>query len=617
MPDIHLGPIGQVVVLLSVAILAVLVFRRLGLSAVLGYLVGGILIGPFGAGFFKDPATLTGIAEIGVVMFLFVIGLELKLDKLIAMKRDILVLGFSQMGFTAAIIGIIAWLAGLAPLAAGVAGFALALSATAIALQLLEERGELQTTHGEKTFTVLIFQDMAIVPALALVPLLAPGGESQGGWVETATAVGMGIAAIAIIIVSGRYLLNPLFRLLASLNAREVMTATALFIVLGAAELMHAAGMSMALGAFLAGVLLAESNFRHELEADIEPFRGLLLGLFFMSIGMLIDLPFVLAHALWLVLAVIGLIAVKFAVVYAIAWVHKASQPARLRAGSVLTPAGEFSFVLLPLAAGLGIFGTEESKFLLALAALSMLVGPLFFTAIDKLIRRLAEGSTALQGEIVEDFEGAKGSALVIGGGRFGQVVNQMLLAGRTDVTVIDNDIEMIQAASRFGFKIYFGDGSRLDVLRAAGAEKARIICVCIDDRDAANRIAEIAKDNFPLAEVYVRAYDRRHALELMRHEPAFVIRETFESAMAFGRAALGGLGVDDEMVDLVADDIRKRDAQRLLMQKAEGQMTAGSHLTYRSGVQPEPLVRPLGKTQALSAETQEALDESAQIEKQ
>jgi glutathione-regulated potassium-efflux system protein KefB len=608
MPEIHIGLIGQIVVFLAAAILSVLLFRRLGLSAVLGYLVAGILIGPSGIAFFKEPATLASLAEIGVVMFLFVIGLELKLDKLIAMKRDILVLGTSQMAATGVIIGLAAWFFGMTGVAAGIAGFALALSATSIALQLLEERGELQSVHGEKTFTVLIFQDMMIVPALAVIPLLAPGGGPDGDWLSSLRAIGIGIAGIAAIVLAGRYALNPLFHLLAKTNAREVMTATALFIVLGAAELMHIAGMSMALGAFLAGVMLAESNFRHELEADIEPFRGLLLGLFFMSVGMMIDLPFVYANALWLLLAVTALIAVKFAVVYVIAWAHRASMTARLRAASVLTPAGEFSFVLLPLAVGIGAVSGAEGKFLVALAALSMLIGPVLFTVIDRVIQRMSANG-AISGEIVEDFDGAKGSALVIGGGRFGQVVNQMLLAARTDVTVIDNDIEMIQGASRFGFKIYFGDGSRLDVLRAAGAEKARIIAVCIDDKEAAIRIAEIARQNFPLAEVYIRAYDRRHALSLMDHEPAYIIRETFESAMAFGGAALRGLGVDEEMASMVAEDIRKRDAQRLMMQKSEGQMTAGSHLAYRSGVVPEPLTRPVGKTRALTVETQEALD--------
>jgi glutathione-regulated potassium-efflux system protein KefB len=609
MPEIHIGLVGQIVVFLAAAILSVVILRRLGLSAVLGYLVAGILLGPSGAGFFNQPETLTSIAEIGVVMFLFVIGLELKLDRLIAMKRDILVLGGSQMAISGTVIALVAWWFGLSAIAAAVAGFSLALSATSIALQLLEERGELQTVHGQKSFTVLIFQDMMIVPALALIPLFAPGGNAGGNWVSTLTAVAIGIAAIGIIVAAGLYALNPLFRLLAAINAREVMTATALFIVLGAAELMHLAGMSMALGAFLAGVLLAESNFRHELEADIEPFRGLLLGLFFMSVGMMIDLSFILQNLGWLAMAIMGLIALKFAVIFFIAAADGANMVARLTSAALLTPAGEFSFVLLPLAASINIIDGPTQKFLVALAALSMLLGPLLFTALERLIRRIAAQDATVAEEIDEDFDGARGTAIVIGGGRFGQLVNQMLLAARTDVTVIDNDIEMIQAAGRFGFKIYFGDGSRLDVLRAAGADKARIICICIDNKEAATLIAQIAQHNFPLAKIYVRAYDRRHALALMDHKPELIIRETLESALALGRGALDGLGLSSDLIEEVNEDVRQRDAQRLMMQKSEGQITAGIHLNYRTGVVPEPLIQPVGKAKALSPETQEALD--------
>ncbi len=335
------------------------------------------------------------------------------------MRRDIFVLGGSQMGITAVLLGLFAWLMGLGAVAAGLIGFSLALSATSIALQLLEERGELQAEHGQKTFTVLLFQDIMIVPALAVIPLLAPSAGTGGGWLSNLQAIGIGVAAIAIIILAGRYLLNPLFRILATTGAREVMTATALFIVLGAAELMHLAGMSMALGAFLAGVLLAESNFRHELEADIEPFRGLLLGLFFMSVGMMIDLAFVADHWLALAGATLGVVLIKFAVVYGIAFLNRASRKARLRAASVLTPAGEFSFVLLPLGVSLAILDGEEGKFAVALAALTMLVGPLLFKAIDLWIERLERANEAQPSEIEEDFATAKGAAIVIGGGRF------------------------------------------------------------------------------------------------------------------------------------------------------------------------------------------------------
>ena len=305
------------------------------------------------------------------------------------------------------------------------------------------------------------------------------------------------------------------------------------------------------------------------------------------------------------------MIAGKFAISFVIARLDRGNLVQALRAASVLTPAGEFSFVLLPLAVAVGVLDGTQGKFFVALAACSMLVGPIVFTLVDRWIMRLGKHDAHISDEISDDLRQAKGTAIVIGGGRFGQIVNQMLLAARTDVTVIDNDIEMSEAASRFGFKIYFGDGSRLDVLRAAGAEKARIIAVCINDKDAAVRIAEFARHNFPLAKVYVRAYDRRHALELMDHEPELIMRETLESAMAFGQSALIGLGLDPDAATSVEDDIRHRDQERLVLQKA-GTLMSGIGLAYKTGVQPEPLTAPISKSQALSTETQEAIDDAS-----
>jgi voltage-gated potassium channel Kch len=413
---------------------------------------------------------------------------------------------------------------------------------------------------------------------------------------------------VAVIVLTGRYLLNPFFRLLARAGGREVMTASALLVVLGAAWLMSKVGMSMALGAFLAGLLLAESNFRHELEADIEPFKGLLLGLFFMSVGMLIDVRFVWANILQLIGWTVGVIGLKFAIVYAIARADRADHLTALRAASVLTPAGEFSFVILPLAAGVAVISAEEQRFFTAVAAVTMLAGPALSKAIELLVARIERDKASGLPERTEDFSEARGNALVIGFGRFGQQVNQMLLSAGTEVTVIDNDIEMIQAASRFGFKVYFGDGARLDVLRAAGAEEARIICICIDKPETAVTITELAKANFPLARVHVRAYDRRHALELMAHEPDLVVRETFEAALAFGHSTLEALGLTVDEADAVREDVRRRDMQRLLLQQREG-ISAGTSLTYKQAVTPQPLSEPKVKSVALSPETQVAID--------
>jgi voltage-gated potassium channel Kch len=383
--------------------------------------------------------------------------------------------------------------------------------------------------------------------------------------------------------------------------------------VLGAAWIMMKAGMSMALGAFIAGMLLAESNFRHELEADIEPFRGLLLGLFFMSVGMLIDLTYVKVNLPLVVATTLGLIAIKFAICVALGVSERAPATSYLRAAGILTPAGEFSFVILPLALSLGIIAEGPQKLFIAVAAFSMLLGPLVSKAVDVvLLKQEAQGAA---GPRVEDFEGANGNALVIGFGRFGQVVNQMLLTSGTDVTVIDNNIEMIEAAGSFGFKVYYGDGQRLDVLRAAGGEKAEVICVCIDNQEAAVAITEIVKANFPLAKLLVRAYDRRHAIEIMAHEPDSVVRETFESALKFGRNTLELLGQAADQADEVLEDVRKRDLARLEMQRV-GDLKSGSHLTHkqavRDSVKPTPLDAPQQKSKGLTAETQDVLDKAA-----
>jgi glutathione-regulated potassium-efflux system protein KefB len=607
--------IAQAVVFLGAAAIAVPAFRFAGLSAILGYLVAGIAIGPSGFAYFTDPATLFGIAEIGVVMFLFVIGLELKVSQLITMRRDILWLGSLQMLPTALVLMALLIVFGLTWNAALTVGLALALSATSIALQILQERGHMQHVYGKKVFSILLYQDISIVPILALVPLLAAGGDSGGDLAGKALAALKAVAAIAVIVLAGRYLLNPMFRTLARLRSHEIMTLAALLVVLGAALIMSLVGMSMALGAFLAGILLAESNFRHELEADIEPFRGLLLGLFFMSVGMLIDLSYVKNNLLLVMAATFGLILVKFLVCVAIGASEKAPATSYLRAASLLTPAGEFSFVILPLAVTLGILSGQEQKLFMAVAAFSMLLGPLVSKAIDTLVRWLEEKKTLAGPRVEEDFNGAQGRVLVIGFGRFGQLVNQMLLTSGTDVTVIDNDIEMIEAAAGFGFKVYFGDGQRLDVLRAAGAGEAEVICVCIDNQDAAIVMTEIIKAQFPQARLHVRAYDRRHAIELMRHEPDLVVREVFESALAFGRSALEALGRSAPESDEVLADVRKRDLQRLKLQ-FEGDIKSGAELTHRQAVRqsvkPAPLTEPGRKSQGLTPETQAVLDQAA-----
>ena len=591
-------------VLLGAAVLSVPIARRLGLSAIVAYLTAGIIIGPYGIGVFGTPESIIPVSELGVVMLLFLIGLELELGRLLAMRGAIFGLGAAQLTITGLAIATLSYAAGLVEWrGAIVAGLALAMSATAIALQILEERGQLQQDYGQRAFAILLFQDMAVVPLLAVLPLLAPAGEGTHAQLgDGLRAVGLIAGAIALIVLAGRYLLNPFFRLLAQSGSREVMTAAALLVVLGAALTMQKAGMSMALGAFLAGVLLAESNYRHELEADIEPFRGLLLALFFMGIGMSIDLVIVRAN-LWLIaVAAIAITILKAAIVWLLFRATCVHRGDALRAGSVLTGAGEFAFVLIPLGGSLGVLDPRQGSILTAIAATTMLLGPLVATLTDGLVRRW----TGPDLREPDDFSDASGSVLVIGFGRFGQIVSQCLLAEGIDVTAIDNDPEMLESVARFGFKVYYGDGTRLDVLRAAGAGEARLIAICIDNREAASRIVDLVQAQFPAAKLYVRSFDRRHTLQLVAKGVDFQVRETYESALVFGRKTLEALGLDPERAAAVEEFVRRRDLDRLALQQAEG-ISAGADL-LRTRMVHEPLSTPRHEVKPLNPEAEKII---------
>ncbi|WP_342359223.1 monovalent cation:proton antiporter-2 (CPA2) family protein [Terrarubrum flagellatum] len=603
---IHASFLPPIVTFCAAALVAVPIARRLGVGGVLGYLAAGVIMGPSALGLVADPASLRQVAELGVVLLLFIIGLELKPSRLITMRRDIFGLGLAQMVVSGVVIGLAAWRLGLPPVGAAVVGIALALSATAVALQILDERGDLQAPYGQRAFAVLLFQDLSIVPILAVVPLLA-GAGADSTTMQTGLAVLKGVVALGALIGAGLYLLNPLFRLIAPFGARELMTAAALLVVLGSAMLMEEVGLSMALGAFLAGLLLAESNFKHQLEADIEPFRGLLLGLFFMSVGMGLDLKVLIANALPLILITLLLVLGKIVIAEILLRASCSSRTDSWRAGALLSPAGEFSFVLAPMAAGLGLMSQDHATMVTAAAALTMFFGPVTAKLIEIVIARREAKRAQLMSDLpVENFDGAQGSVLVIGFGRFAQVVNQVMVAEGVDVTVIDTDVETIQAAARFGFKVYFGDGSRLDVLHAAGAERARVVAVCVDDQKKAIEIVELLHAHFPLAKIYARAYDRRHAIELMNRGVDFLMRETFLSAIGFGAALLRELGVSPERAREVVEDVRERDEKRLQIQQAEGIM-GGAHL-----VRPQPLSEPKAKTRALTDETRALIEEKS-----
>jgi glutathione-regulated potassium-efflux system protein KefB len=601
----EIGLLGLPLVLLAAAVISVPIARFARLSAIVAYLLAGVVIGPYGLGIFSTPEHILTVAELGVVMLLFLIGLELELSRLLAMRHDIFGLGVAQLVLTAAAICGLALLTGLFDWrGALVASLALALSATSIALRILEERGHLQQQYGQRAFAILLFQDMSVVPLLALIPLMAASGEARAqlSLAETAGSAALIGGAIAALVLAGRYLLNPFFRLLAWTGAREVMTAAALLVVLGAALLMQVVGMSMALGAFLAGVLLAESNYRHELEADIEPFRGLLLALFFMGVGMTIDMNIVWAN-LWLVIAAALVITLlKAGIVWALFRVTCAQRGDALRAGSVLTGAGEFAFVLLPLGTLLGILSPAQGSLLSAIAAITLLLGPPFATLTETVLRRLVRADE----RAADDFDGATGSVLLIGFGRFGQFVAQYLLAENVDVTLIDRDPEMIQTAGRFGFKVYYGDGTRLDVLRAAGLDQARLVAICIDNEDQTNRIVDLVQAEFPGTKIFARSYDRGHALQLLAKNVTYELRETFESAMRFGRETLVAIGIDADRAAIVEDFIRTRDRDRLAVQQAEG-IYGGLDL-LRSRPMPAPLSEVKHGARALNMEAGELI---------
>jgi glutathione-regulated potassium-efflux system protein KefB len=594
-------------VLLTAAVLSVPIARRLGLSAIVAYLIAGIIIGPFGLAAFSTPESIIPVSELGVVMLLFLIGLELELGRLVAMRRAIFGLGAAQLTLTAIVIGVLAYAVSLADWrGATVAGLALAMSATAIALQILEERGQLQQDYGQRAFAILLFQDMAVVPLLAVLPLLAQGSATAHADLgDGLRAVALIAGAIALIVVAGRYLLNPFFRLLAQTGSREVMTAAALLVVLGAALIMQNAGMSMALGAFLAGVLLAESNYRHELAADIEPFRGLLLALFFMGIGMSIDMTVVRANLLLILLAAVVITVLKAAIVWLLFRATCTHRGDALRAGSVLTGAGEFAFVLVPLGGSLGVLDARQASILTAIAAMTMLLGPLVATFTDAMLRRFAQPDE----QEPDDFSDARGAVLVIGFGRFGQIVSQCLLAEGIDVTTIDNDPDMIQQAAGFGFKVYYGDGTRLDVLRAAGAVDVGLVAICVNDREAASRIVDLVHADFPGTKLYVRSFDRRHSLQLIGKGVDFELRETYESALVFGRKTLEGLGLDPDRAAEVEELVRRRDLERLALQQAEG-ISAGLDL-LRAQMAQLPLSKPAREVKPLNPEAQEIVRRS------
>ena len=570
----------RVVTLLAAAVIAVPLFKRLGLGSVLGYLAAGLIIGPFGLKFFDDPQAIIHVAELGVVMFLFVIGLEMKPSHLWNLRRQIFGLGSMQVILAAAMLTFVGIAFGFPWQVAFVSASGFVLTSTAIVMQVLGERHELATPQGQSMVSILLFEDLLIVPLLAVVAFMAPTVPTATADTSLWMKLGMAALSLAILVAAGRWLLNPMFRVLAKSKAREVMTAAALLVVLGAALLMEWGGLSMAMGAFLAGVLLSESSFRHQLEADIEPFRGLLLGLFFLGVGMALDLNVVAQNWKLIISGVLALMAAKAAVIYGVARLAKSSHADALERAVLMAQGGEFAFVLFSAAASQGVISGTVNANMTAIVVLSMALTPLFLIIHGRFSRKSGinlEGVESLNGE-----EALRGNVLIIGFGRVGQIASQAPIAYGAQISIIDNNPDIIRQADKDGFKVYYGDGAREDILHAAGAENADCILICIDDAHATTRIVEIAKHVCPNTRLIVRAFDREHAFELVKAQADFFVRETFEAAMSIGNEAVKMLGADESQSAEICERVRRIDKERFALEVA-GDTFAGRALLLKN----------------------------------
>lgn len=528
----------EVSILLLAAVVVVPLFKRLRLGAVLGYLAAGVALGPHGFSLIDDPKSIVGVSRFGVVLLLFVIGLELKPQRLWVMRRQVFGLGGAQVLLTAVVLGAAGVALGLEPAAAGIAGFGLALSSTAFVLPLLAERNEINAPSGRASFAVLLFQDLAVIPALAFLPLIAaPAADPQSMVMAGAKALGL----LAAVLVGGRYVLRPIFRLVAETGIPEIFVAAALLVVVGTAALMEVAGLSMTLGAFLAGVLLADSEYRHEIQADIEPFKGLLLGLFFMAVGMSTDFHLLGTKPVEIAGIVVGLMAVKSALVFALAAFSGMRAEDARRTAVILSQGGEFAFVLFGLSVALHLIDGTFADLLVVSVTASMIATPFALSFYDRLVAPLFSAEEARPFDEIDE----PGNPVIIAGfGRFGQIVGRVLRSRGIPFTAIEASAAQVDFVARFGSKIYYGDASRLDLLRAAEAEKARAFVLAIDDPEASIRTAEMVRRYFPDLPIFARARNRQHAFRLMDLKVTVLVRETLYSSLFLTEHVLEALGL-------------------------------------------------------------------------
>jgi len=556
---------GALIFLLAVVV-AVPLFERLKLGAVLAYLVAGAVLGPHGAGLMRFDDEGLAVAELGVVLLLFLIGLELSYARLWLMRRAVFGLGALQVALTTGAMWLVAKGFGLDWRAALVAGFALSMSSTAIGVQLLSDRRELGDAHGRSTLAVLLFQDLVAIPAIALLPLLA-GGEAPPSWGEVGIGIGKVVLALAVVIAVGRLLLRPLFRIVARTTSVEAFTAMTLLVVLGTAWLTALAGVSMAFGAFLAGVLLADSEYRHEIEANIEPFKGLLLGLFFVTVGVSVDWFLVSHHLVRVALGVVILLAVKFALLYLLGRsAGRLDRSGALRLAALLSQGGEFAFLLLTIAARNDLVPGSDRDQITAVVVISMALTPLIVLGIDRWLARQARAPAR---PFDDPGEAESPRVIIAGFGRVGQIVARLLTAHRIPFTALEQSVDQVELSRRFGNIIYYGDPTRPELLRAARADRAEIFVVATDDPDANVRTAKLVKRQFPHLKVYARARNRQHAFRLMDMQLDGVVRETLYSSLELARHVLIGLGLTQAQAAERVERFRRHDERMLTAQHA------------------------------------------------
>ena len=551
-------------VLLAAAVVLVSISRRLGFGSILGYLVAGALIGPSGFKLVTDVGSISEISELGVLMLLFIIGLELRLPRIWSMRRSVFGLGAAQVAVTGAVLTALAIMAGAPWPGGAILGLGLTLSSTAIVLPLLAERKLLALTSGRDAFAVLLFQDMASVPMIALVPLLA-GQQSKGPlWLGALEAFG----AIAVILLGGRFLLRPLFSAIGGSKTRELFTGVALLVVVGAAALTGAAGLPLSLGAFAAGVILSESEYRHELQADVEPFEGLLLGFFFMSVGMSANLALALREPGVILLGVVILIVLKTGIAFGLGRLRGQALPTAARFSLAISQGSEFGFVLFGAALAVGALDKAEADRANLIVALSMLASPVLFALSERLlIPRLIKSAPPPSGPTVEDATPAP--VVICGFGRFGQVIGRVLKSRGIAFNALDSEPDNIETVRRYGHLAYFGDATRLDLLRAVGADQAKIIVLALPDPEQVVRIAELARTYFPQAKVFARARNRRIAHRLIDLGVNDFVRETFLSSLRLAELALRGLDMSKQDAERTVAAFRERDERMLIDQHA------------------------------------------------